>query len=389
MRHRLGALRIRTRLALLNTAVFTVGGGLLLAASWLSARQIIEANSATIAPTPATAPDSGETGGPVTTVPGASTTRFDAFRDAVLADLMTRSLLILAPLAVLSIAAAFWIAGRSLSRIGQVTSTARDISENSLHSRLRLVGPDDEVKELADTFDMMLDRLERSFSDQQLFTAHASHELRTPLTIQRTALEIPLAHGRVPTALEPDIRRALAATDRCERLLGSLLVLARGESGSLHRRPSDLAELVRTAVAELRSETDAADVAVQSVLRSAQVIGDPSLLAQLVANLVTNGVRHNHRGGTLCVRTLDDGSGWARIEVENTGPLIDGTELPALFHPFRRGTTRVKGSGLGLAVVKAVTDVHGGRLTASPRPGGGLTVRIEFRTGRPFLPPPP
>ncbi|MFK4106847.1 sensor histidine kinase [Streptomyces sp. NPDC019531] len=388
MSRRLAALRIRTRLTLLNTAVFVVGGGLLLAAWWFSARQIIEANSSTVAATPATAPNGTGSGTPAPSAPGLSAARFEEFRNAVLTDLMARSLLILVPLAVLTIAAAFWIAGRSLSRIGQVTGTARDISENNLHARLRLVGPDDEVKELADTFDTMLERLERSFMDQQLFTAHASHELRTPLTIQRTALEIPLAHGRVPAELEPDIRRALAATDRCERLLGSLLVLARGESGSLHRRPCDLAEPVRTAVAELRTEADTADVTVRSVLRPARVLGDPALLAQLVSNLLANGVRHNHRGGTVTVRTLEDSSGWSCVEVENTGPPVDAAQLPDLFHPFRRGTTRVKGSGLGLAVVKAVTEVHKGRLAASPRPGGGLTVRIEFRAGQPSLPPP-
>ncbi|WP_128382245.1 sensor histidine kinase [Streptomyces cavernae] len=383
------ALRIRTRLALLNAAVFAVGSGLLLVASWLSTRQIIEENSATVAATPAAAPTAGvappptDFGNPGTMAPGVSESRFEAFRDDVLSDLMTRSLLILVPLAALSVLAAVWIAGRSLSRIGQVTGTARDISENSLHARLRLVGPDDEVKELADTFDTMLDRLERSLTNQRLFTAQASHELRTPLTIQRTALEIPLAHGRVPTELEPDIRRALAATERCERLLASLLVLARGESGALHHRPTDLAELVRDALAELGSELDATGVSVHSVLGPAPVAGDVPLLAQLVANLVTNAVRHNRPAGNVRITTETD-MGWSRVEVENTGPLVDPAHLPGLFEPFQRGTARVKGSGLGLAVVRAVTDVHRGRLTAMPRPEGGLTVRIEFGAAEPM-----
>jgi signal transduction histidine kinase len=373
----------------MNTTVFVVGGIMLLTTTWLSARHIIESNSwiivDNIAATQAV-PSVGESSAvpdqPETTeesaAHAAALERFTSFRDDVLADLAKSLILILAVLAVFSLLTTLWIARRSLARIGKVTTAARHIGNENLDARLHLVGPEDEVKELADTFDEMLDRLERSFTDQRRFTAHASHELRTPLTLQRAALEIPLAHGRVPADLQPNMRRALAATDRCERLLSSLLALARGESGALQHRIVDLADLARTAVADVNAEAESAEVAVQAWLRAAPLSGDAPLLAQLVANLVTNGVRHNHAGGTVYVETGTDPSGDTRVTVTNTGPVIEAAALPALFEPFQRGTVRGIGAGLGLAVVRTVTTTHKGHLEAEPGPEGGLTVTVAF-----------
>ncbi|MFF9322481.1 histidine kinase dimerization/phospho-acceptor domain-containing protein [Streptomyces sp. NPDC014735] len=232
---------IRTRLALLNTAVLLAGGGVLLALNWVSVHQVLDIHRQVVLPgtvqQPAFPPHA-----PAETAPAAEAAqvtpaeRFEDFRDAVLHDLFSRSLLVLLAVAALSLAAGWWVARRSLSRIGKVTATARHINDANLHDRLALVGPDDEVKELADTFDAMLNRLERAFADQRRFTAQASHELRTPMTVQRTALEIPLAQGRVPADLEPALRRALAATERSERLLASLLALA--PRGERHARPA-------------------------------------------------------------------------------------------------------------------------------------------------------
>jgi len=382
-------LSIRVRLALMNTAVFVVGGIMLLTTTWLSARHIIESNSWIIVDNTAATqavpsvgqssevPDQRETAADKA-AHAEAVERFASFRDDVLDDLVRSLILILAVLAAFSLLTTLWIARRSLARIGKVTTAARHIGDENLDARLHLVGPEDEVKELADTFDGMLDRLERSFTDQRRFTAHASHELRTPLTLQRAALEIPLAHGRVPADLQPNLRRALAATDRCERLLASLLALARGESGALQHRTVDLADLARTAVADVNAEAEGADVAVQALLRPAPLSGDAPLLAQLVANLVTNGVRHNHAGGTVYVETGTDPSGDSLVSVSNTGPVIEAATLPALFEPFRRGTVRGAGAGLGLAVVRTVTSTHKGHLEARPRPEGGLTVRIAF-----------
>ncbi|MER8162840.1 HAMP domain-containing sensor histidine kinase [Streptomyces sp. NPDC094472] len=395
MSARLGRLPIRTRLALLNATVFVVGGGTLLALTLVSVREILGENSPTVTATqaePAVYP------GTLPTVPAfpaeqsasayraSSSERFATFQQDVLDELLIRSLLLLAVVAVLSLLASWWVARRALRRIGRVTTTARDIGDRNLHARLALVGPDDEVKELADTFDAMLDRLERSFAEQRRFTAHASHELRTPLTLQRTALEIPLSQGRVPPDLLPDIRRALHATQRSERLIAALLALAKGESGVLVPVPVDLIEQARTAIADVLAEAGEAEVTVDARLRSAPVRGDQSLLTQLTANLVTNAVRHNERGGSVHVRTGLTERGDACVEVINTGPVIEERELPALFEPFRRGGGRRRGSGLGLSVVRAVTATHQGKLTARPNPGGGLTVRVELP---PRLPDPP
>ncbi|MGW7447593.1 sensor histidine kinase [Kitasatospora sp. NPDC054795] len=374
---------IRTRLALLNTAILVAGGSALLALNWVSARQVLDLHREVAQPAtaiqPATPTDGPAEMGPA--VQAAQTTaanRFEDFRDAVLHDLLTRSMLVLLAVAALSLIAGWWVARRSLSRIGKVTATARHINDANLHDRLALVGPDNEVKELADTFDAMLNRLERAFADQRRFTAQASHELRTPLTLQRTALEIPLAQGRVPADLEPALRRALAATDRSERLLTSLLALARGESGMLDPRPTDLADLARDAIAQTADEAQQLEVHIDTALHPAPLTGDPALLGQLVHNLVSNAVRHNHPGGSVRITTTRTATR-STIEVRNTGPLVPADDLDELFLPFRRGTTPHRhGSGLGLAVVRTITHTHHGTLTATPNPDGGLTLRTEL-----------
>ncbi|MFF4816276.1 sensor histidine kinase [Kitasatospora sp. NPDC001309] len=395
-RHAPYALPLRTRLTLATTALFaTLGCGLLLL-NWLSARQLLEANRSLVVPTLAQAtpaPLEPEPTGPAIgaptgfpsgadTVPAAPTTPAQGFADfqhTVLADLLTRSLLLLAAFTVLAALLAWWAARHSLRRLHQVTAAARRIGTGrALDERLGLTGPHDEVRELGDTFDAMLDRLQRSFTAQRRFTAHASHELRTPLTLQRTALEIPLAQGRVPADLLPALRRALDANARTERLIDALLTLARGESEHLTPHPVDLADTAGHALTDLADETAAAAVTVTTALDPAPVTGDPALLRQVALNLLANAVRHNHRDGTVTMTTGTRGAR-AFIEVSNTGPTLDPDEIPALFEPFQRGPEhRTEGAGLGLAVVHAVTLTHHGTVTAVPRPDGGLTVRVEL-----------
>jgi len=374
---------IRTRLALLNTAVLAVGGAVLLAINWLLVREALGEHSATVV-----APSTSMERSPATTAPNlpvpddssstAVTTspahQFDEFRDAVLHDLLTRSAFVLLAVLAMALLAGWWVARRSLSRIGAVTATARHINDTNLHDRLALVGPDDEVKELADTFDAMLDRLENSFAEQRRFTAQASHELRTPLTLQRTALEIPLAQGLVPDNLRPAVHRALDAVDRSESLIASLLALARGESGILTPRSTDLADMARIAIADTRAEADNTAITVETRLGPAPTMGDPSLLTQLVHNLVANAVRHNHPGGTVHLAT-GHSARYSYIEVANTGPRVDASEVPTLLEPFRRGRAGGQGAGLGLSVIRAVVTTHHGRLDITPNTGGGLTVR--------------
>lgn len=393
-------LPLRGRLTLVTTLVFLVLGSGLLLLNWLSTQQLIEDNRYLVVPAVSTVPvEHVDPSASPTAVPPDSATPvvpappdtdmeaasltpaegFEDFQDRVLTQLLTRSLLLWLVFTALAALLAWRASRRSLHRLTRVTAAARRISTgSSLDERLGLTGPHDEVRELGDTFDAMLDRLDRSFDAQRQFTAHASHELRTPLTLQRTALEIPLAQGRVPDDLKPALRRALDANTRTERLIESLLTLARGESRTRARQPVDFADTVRNAVADLAGEARVAKVHVATTLASAPVSGDPALLAQVALNLLANAVRHNHPDGTATITTGTLG-GRAFIEVTNSGPLLEQQEIPALFEPFRRGRGRPgNGLGLGLAVVRAITLSHEGAITATPRPGGGITVHIDL-----------
>ncbi|MER5966437.1 HAMP domain-containing sensor histidine kinase [Streptomyces sp. NPDC002057] len=384
----------------MTTLVFLTLGSALLLLNWFSAQQLIEDNRYLVVPAVATVPVQPvdpalpyTTEAPLPTAPAGSAPPdtgvpsaplspaegFEDFQDEVLTQVLMRSLLLLLVFTAFAALLAWWAARRSLHRLSQVTAAARRISTgSSLDERLGLTGPHDEVRELGETFDAMLDRLDRSFDAQRRFTAHASHELRTPLTLQRTALEIPLAQGRVPEDLKPALRRALDANGRSERLIGSLLSLARSEIQTHASHPVDLADTVRDAVADLADEAHAAEVRVTTTPAPAPVTGDPALLAQLTLNLVANAVRHNHPDGTVTITTGTLGER-AFLEVANTGPVLEEREIPALFEPFRRGRHRPgNGFGLGLAVVRAITLSHDGTIAAVPRSGGGITVRVDL-----------
>ncbi|MFD7031485.1 sensor histidine kinase [Streptomyces sp. NPDC059917] len=381
-------LPLRGRLTLVTTALFAVLGCGVLALNWLSSRQVIEANRDLITraidtvgpPVPVLVPEPlAPTGTPPAVTEALPTTpsvAFDHFQDAMLDDLLTRSLLLLTVFTGLAALLAWWASRRSLARLHQVTAAARRISaDSSLGERLALDGPHDEIRELGDTFDAMLDRLDRSFTAQRRFTAHASHELRTPLTVQRIALEIPLAQGRVPDDLRPAVQRALDAGARTERLIAALLTLARGESATSTPRPVDLADAARAALHDLADEARTAGIHVTLDAAPAPVEGDPALLRQVALNLLANAVRHNHRGGTAAITTGVAGD-TAFLRVANTGPVLTPEEVPALFTPFHQGRERGSGFGLGLAVVRAITDTHHGEVVATAHADGGLTVRV-------------
>jgi signal transduction histidine kinase len=279
-----------------------------------------------------------------------------------------------------SVAAGWIVAGRALRPISRITSTARSISDRTLDARIALQGPRDELRELADTFDSMLERLEAAFESQRRFVANASHELRTPLAIVRTELDVTLDD---PDADAGELR-AMAhvvqdANERMERLIASLLALASSEGGIAQSRPADLAQIVRPAL-EREAFSDGT-LQLEASLAPAPVLGDPVLLERLAENLVENAVRYNAAVGWVRVRTGVQ-RGEAVLEVANPGARIDPADVEGLLEPFRRlESSRARstgGYGLGLAVVRAVAQAHGGRVAVLARREGGLEVTVSL-----------
>jgi signal transduction histidine kinase len=277
-------------------------------------------------------------------------------------------------LAVIAVVAGWWFAGRVLRPLHRITATARRLSLANLDERIALGGPADELKELADTFDAMLERLERAVDGQRRFIANASHELRTPLAIQRAAIEIGLADPS-PQQVERMREELLRANRRTERLIDGLLVLAQGERGLDAREPVRLDELVGEVVDQHRGAAAEKGVTIRQSLRPVTVSGDPILLSRLAANLVHNAIRHNRRGGHVRV-TVSPESG---LSVRNTGPTVPAERVPELFEPFRRlhATRTGEGAGLGLSIVKSIARAHDAELSVRPNPGGGLDIAVR------------
>ncbi|WP_153541217.1 sensor histidine kinase [Actinomadura macrotermitis] len=305
----------------------------------------------------------------------------DRQRAEQLHQLLVQSGFALAIMTVISIVLGWVVAGRVLHRLRTITAAARGISAADLHERLALAGPDDELKELGDTFDRLLARLEASFQAQRRFIANASHELRTPLARQRTLAQVALADpGATVESLRAAHERVLAAGAQQERLIAALLVLARGQSGLGRREPFDLAGLAGEVLAARRAEAARLGLRVRASLAPADAAGDAHLAERLVVNLVDNALRHNAPDGHLEVATgTRDGRGF--LTVANSGPPVPADDVDRLFEPFERlGADRTSGGGLGigLSIVRAVADAHDADVTARPRPGGGLVINVTF-----------
>jgi signal transduction histidine kinase len=312
-------------------------------------------------------------------------------RAAQMREYLQQSLIALGIMAVVSVAVGWFAAGRVLRNLRTITTTARDISATNLHERLALEGPDDELKELGDTFDALLTRLEAAFGAQQRFVANASHELRTPLARQQTLIQVALADPDVSVdSLRATHERVLATGRQQQRLLDALLTLARGETGLDRKVPFDLAEVVDEVLGRCQPEADGRGVIVAAKLASAPTAGDQRLVERLVTNLVENAVRHNTSRHDKCGRVdvvTDTRSGRSLLTVTNTGSPISAEAIDELFVPFRRlGTERAgggEGLGLGLSIVKAIADAHGATVMVSPNPdGGGLYIEIGFPDSR-------
>ncbi len=298
-----------------------------------------------------------------------------------------RQLLIVSAIALAVIAAAaaaigWLIAGRVLRPLSTITAAARRISASSLHERLALHGPDDELKELADTLDGLFARLEASFDAQRRFAANASHELRTPLTRERTLLQVTLADPAATTATWQAVSRELLASNaEQERLIEALLTLASSEAGTGEREPADLAAITSAALAAVRQAISRLGLHVQTTIQPATLEGDPLLIQQLAANLIDNAIRHNIPGGDIQITTTTTGHAGAVLSVTSSGQVIPAAEVDRLFQPFQRlgpRPARRDGHGLGLSIVRAIATAHAATITAQPRPGGGLAIEVTF-----------
>jgi signal transduction histidine kinase len=392
-------LSARSRLTLLYASLFTLGGATLVLITYLLVAQTLHSTTTTSIPRGVQQAlgqclSAARTGGGgimqkcAAVYANGVQAGAAAQRSTTLTHLLTYSLLTLAGATLLAAAAGWIVAGRILRPVHRLTAAARAASEQDLSQRIALQGPRDELRELADTFDTMLERLDRAFTSQRQFIANASHELRTPLTLMRTAMDVVLAKPE-PTrdelvSMAADVRQAV---DHSERLIEALLVLARNDQARALTDPLDLA-----AVAEDALEGRAANgITTTTRLDEALVTGDGMLLERLVANLLDNAERYNIAGGTVSVSTTTD-NGASLVRVVNTGQVVPPGQVERLFLPFTRldDRTRHDGFGLGLALVSSIAAVHGGTVHASAVPAGGLDVTVRFpRRDNPVTPASP
>ncbi|MEU4556805.1 HAMP domain-containing sensor histidine kinase [Actinoplanes sp. NPDC023936] len=300
-------------------------------------------------------------------------------------ELLVKGFSALAAIGIIGIAGAYAVAGRALRPLHSVTQTAQRLGEETLDQRIRYSGADDEVAELARTFDAMLDRLAAAFESQKRFVANASHELRTPLAVMRTEIDVTLSDDEADVAEYRRMAKVVRnASERANGLVDALLVLARSEAQSgrrlVRKVPADLATSVYNALSAVKAEAERLKLDVTTDLEPAPVVGDPSLLDRLAGNLIENAIRYNHLLGRLWLRT-ESVNGQTRLIVGNTGYEVEPADVPGLFEPFQRGgweRTGSRGSGLGLSIVRAVCDAHGGTVSAVAQEGGGLEVTVTL-----------
>lgn len=397
---------VRTRLALLHGALFLLGGIVLLGVTLTLTHRaladqpvdlsIVLAHPGSVsepdaAPQPDTAGLAKATGsvGPVKhsdtgSLPSGEPSLADRlqadFRNATMRTLLTQGLLALVGVALVGAWIGWLMAGRTLRPVTRITATARRVAAGNLNERIALGGPRDELRELADTFDDMLSRLDTAFNAQRRFVANASHELRTPVAISRTLLEVAMSRPQATPDLVQVGRSLLTVHSRQERLIESLLTLARSEQMVADPVPVELTTIVRSVVDAARPEAEANGVTITTELLATSTVGSPVLLERLVENLVQNAVRYNRKQGWVRVE-CQPVRGRSSLTITNTGPVVGDDEVDGLFEPFRRLDDRVgsaEGSGLGLSIVRSVARAHGGAVAAAPREGGGLTISIDL-----------
>jgi signal transduction histidine kinase len=375
---------VRLRLALLYGAVFLVTGAVLLTIGYVLVRNGLRDHHSLTATL-------RRLGKPVSSdrllsralgaAPGSPEVKLArAIQHQLVSDALNQLLLeylaALLAMTVVSIATGYLLAGRALRPLRSITAAAQRVSGENLGERIALSGPADELRELADTFDGMLARLDAAFASQRRFVANASHELRTPLAVMRTEIDVTLAD---PQASAAELRAMGEAVrdmvDRNERLIAGLLVLARSDAAAGPGESVDLASLAGDCITDLSARAHDAGVEVHDDLEPAWTRGEPALLERLVANLLDNGIHHNVAGGHLEVRTRM-AEGRAELSVRNGGERIDPEVAGELVQPFRRLRRSEGGFGLGLSIVRSVAEAYGGTMTVTAPPDGGLEVRV-------------
>jgi signal transduction histidine kinase len=372
---------IRVRLTLLYAGAFFVAGAVLVALMYVYLRQSLDhQQTVRVAFT-----EQFKMHAPPDLVEQLQT-QFEQDRDDTLRAMLIASLISLGVIGVAAGGFGWLLAGRALRPLQDITATARRVADASLHQRIALVGPDDELKDLADTFDAMLERLDRAFDSQRRFVANASHELRTPLTVNRTLIEVALEGTHTCEPLRRLGGTLLAVNQRHERLIDGLLTLASSQERLGVRSPADLADIVRHVASESQAAAGRAGVEVRTALAPAPVAGDPALLERLVQNLLDNAIRYNVADHGWAAVTSGQEDGTAQLIVENPGPTVPPSEIPVLFEPFRRLATTQRraapdgdhGAGLGLSIVRTVAQAHSGDVHAASRPEGGLIIHVRL-----------
>jgi signal transduction histidine kinase len=368
---------VRLRLTALYAALFLASGTALLAITNLLARGLPWPPS--IATQPGTRPRGAGRFHPVS---HDLTAQMAADHATALNQFLAESAIALGIMAVASVALGWLMAGRVLRPLRQMTAAARAISEDNLHQRLAVPGPDDELTDLAEVIDALLARLEDAFAAQRNFVASASHELRTPLTLARTLLQMALADPHPTLAsYRTTCQDLLDASDQQEQLIEALLTLARSQRGLDRREPLDLAAVTDGVLRTREPKAAARGVMIGASISPAPVLGDARLLQRLVANLIDNAIRHNNPGGRVDIQVAV-ADGRPRLTIANTGPVIPADQATRLLEPFQRlPATRSAGEqglGLGLSIVAAISKAHHAALAVSPGPHGGLSVEVSF-----------
>lgn len=387
---------IRTRLSLLYAGAFFVAGVALIVVIYLYLGVVLDRQFSIRLVTDDAPTAEGQLGAPGVLPPrdlmdeaGRISVMVRQARVNTLDTMLMVSFILVGILTLMAGVIGWLVAGQALQPLRDITATARRVADRSLHERIALTGPNDEIKDLADTLDQMLERLDRSFDSQRRFVANASHELRTPLTITRTLIEVALLDAAADDKLRQLGTTLLAVNQRHEKLTDGLLTLASGEQRAAEFHTVELGEIAGHIVTELTPIAERAGIRLGTAFIPGTVMGDAFLLERLIQNLIENAIQYNiAEGGWVSVHTAVSGNS-IELVVENTGPVVPAYEIPSLFEPFRRlatterlaGTARgpiTRGAGLGLSIVRSVAHTHGGEVEATPRDGGGLVVRVRF-----------